>query len=442
MNHISDLIKKHIVIVDNGSGVLVQPMTEEYSYILTAKHNILVDYKNCESENKALGDIKIKTLSAATLQVREIHCHQTLDIAVICIDFYPEEIKVYPYQESLRMNDEVWLYGYPSTRRVAEDFGISNYKLNIQDYYESEKKISLRNEDMAPIEDVCGYSGGGLFKINEAQDQAFLIGIENAMENITEQHERLQGIPISAFSDLLEVNKLAPLKPLHLADFKHLHKNIFQLRDCVNPANFFEVQSFLYQIANKNFQTTNIKPYDILNKLKERLVVHQRNNSELEEKELWIAILELLVITKLVDSIEQWNEIYIRSLFKSYRFIYINSQKGWKSHLQDIVSTNTEGLDPDGKVLLIIGGNLPNDPVIPLSFIKKCIPDISKGLDAEAIDNVRHTISDDITIIHWLKLHEKCIADKELDYKDLNLIEHENDIRNMLKNDYTVYLKF
>ena len=127
------------------------------------------------------------------------------------------------------MNEDVWLYGYPRTRRVGEGYEIAIYKLIIHDPDTSEKKISFRNESMAPILDVIGYSGGGLFKINEAQDQAFLIGIENAMANITEQHEMLQGIPISAFSDLVEVNKLAPLKPLHLADFKHLHKNIFQL---------------------------------------------------------------------------------------------------------------------------------------------------------------------------------------------------------------------
>ena len=31
------------VIVEDGSGVLFQPMTESYSYILTAKHNLYND---------------------------------------------------------------------------------------------------------------------------------------------------------------------------------------------------------------------------------------------------------------------------------------------------------------------------------------------------------------------------------------------------------------
>ncbi|HRG62014.1 MAG TPA: hypothetical protein PLP75_03210, partial [Burkholderiales bacterium] len=32
--------------VDEGSGVLFQPMTEQYSYILTAKHNLYNDDNN------------------------------------------------------------------------------------------------------------------------------------------------------------------------------------------------------------------------------------------------------------------------------------------------------------------------------------------------------------------------------------------------------------
>ena len=92
MSNISDLIKNHTVIVDDGSGVLIQPMTDKYSYILTAKHNILVDYKNSESETKVLAEIKITRLKDESLlqeiEAIEIYKHHTLDIAVIRIDFF------------------------------------------------------------------------------------------------------------------------------------------------------------------------------------------------------------------------------------------------------------------------------------------------------------------------------------------------------------------
>ncbi|MPM69266.1 hypothetical protein SDC9_116210 [bioreactor metagenome] len=35
-----DAIKEYIVIVNEGSGCIFQPMDNSYSYVLTAKHNI------------------------------------------------------------------------------------------------------------------------------------------------------------------------------------------------------------------------------------------------------------------------------------------------------------------------------------------------------------------------------------------------------------------
>lgn len=48
-----DQCKQCSVMVDNGSGVFFQPMTEEYSYILTAKHNLYNDsvYGNYNNPN-------------------------------------------------------------------------------------------------------------------------------------------------------------------------------------------------------------------------------------------------------------------------------------------------------------------------------------------------------------------------------------------------------
>lgn len=43
MTNISDSIKQQCVIVDEGSGVLIQAMTDEYSYVITAAHNLVVN---------------------------------------------------------------------------------------------------------------------------------------------------------------------------------------------------------------------------------------------------------------------------------------------------------------------------------------------------------------------------------------------------------------
>lgn len=439
MSNISDLIKDHSVVVDEGSGVLIQPMTDEYSYILTAKHNILVDYEDSKSETKTLSGIEIKTLNGELLQAIEVYRHISLDIAVIRIGFFQAELKIYPYQSLLRMDDEVRLYGYPNTRRRSGNAEISIYKLTIHDT--SEQKVTFRNEDMASVDDVRGFSGGGLFYINEAQNQAFLAGIENAMENAEEENDRLKGISISAFSDLLRENNIAPLKPLHLADFNCLTNQIFLLKNCVNPTNLTSVKGLLTHLANEKLNSADIIPIKILEKFESKLLVYKSNKSELEEANLWIAILELLVLNSLIASSNQWTEEHLRGLFKLFRLVYIKSNDGWKHELDKIVFTSTEGVVAGGKMIVIIGGDLPRDPIISKDFIKQAVPDISIANVAEAIDNPFHSriISGDITIIHWLKLHQECIEDKEFYFKKLDLMTDKEDIIRVLNENYSIY---
>ena len=443
MSHVVfEVMNKHTVIIDHGSGVLVQPMTNEYSYILTAKHNVLNNYTNDQSGIKNLSQVEITTFSDDKLVALNIYVHSELDIAVIKIAFR-QGIEIYPYQKSPNADDSVMLYGYPeverSTSQPASD-QIQSYRLIIHEPLK--EKISFRNSDIAPYEDIKGFSGGGLFHVDQNLDKAFLVGIENAMDSTRALHERVKGVPIAEFFGLLAVNKLAPLKPIYLSNFKHLNKSIFNLNDCVNQDHICHVKNFLSQICESNTKETNITPCDMLNKFKQYLKVYHRCDSELEEEQLWIAILELLVLADLLDSPEEWNESYIRTLFQSFRFIFIHSNNGWKQHLQEILSTSTEGLNPDGKILLIIGGALPKDsPIIPKKIINQSLKDITKGVTQETIANVRLKISGDTSIIHWGKLHDECILDREFDYKDFNLVEHQENIRQMLSDDYRRYLK-
>ena len=78
----SEQCKKCSVLVDGGSGVLFQPMTEEYTYILTAKHNLydgLVE--------KSISDVKY--ILYGENEAKDIlgkYEHSTLDIAILKIE--------------------------------------------------------------------------------------------------------------------------------------------------------------------------------------------------------------------------------------------------------------------------------------------------------------------------------------------------------------------
>ena len=154
INNISDIIKAHSVVVENGSGVLIQPMTDKYSYILTAKHNLQVDPKNPKSKLKEYQDIKLITFKEIDnnpdLSVQAIHPHDVLDIAIIRIDFY-SGLSISPYQNDIMIDDELRLYGYPGNRRHREQSSsqwMNNYKLEVQD--PSRDKVTFRNASCAP----------------------------------------------------------------------------------------------------------------------------------------------------------------------------------------------------------------------------------------------------------------------------------------------------
>jgi len=442
MRNIGDLIKEHTVVVDGGSGVLIQPMTDEDSYILTAKHNILVNSEESESATKVLAGIKIKTINGDELQAKKIYRDQSLDIAVILIDRYTTELKVYPYQGQLNSEDDIWLYGYPGRLRLKSPLvndWIEKYDLKLHE--SSSSTVTFRNRESALYAEIKGFSGGGIFHVNEAKEQCFLAGIENKMSSHGEYVDRIVGIPIVAFDGLLKENDLAPLKPLHLVDFKYLSDKIFPLRNCVNPTNLTSVKELLTHLANKKLNSANITPIKILEKFESKLLVYKSNKSELEEANLWVAILELLVLNSLIDASNQWTEEHLKNLFETFRLVYIKSNYGWKGELDKIFFTSTEGVVSGGKMIVIIGGDLPSTPIISKEFIKKAVPDISNANSEEAIDNPFHSriISGDITIIHWLKLHQECIEDKEFDFKELNLMTDKEDIIRVLDENYSIY---
>lgn len=85
----SEKCRKCSVKVDEGSGVLFQPMTEQYSYILTAKHNLYDDDNNDQevysyTHPKDLSDIEIKHINNnVSIVILNKFEHSSLDIAIL-----------------------------------------------------------------------------------------------------------------------------------------------------------------------------------------------------------------------------------------------------------------------------------------------------------------------------------------------------------------------
>ena len=114
--------QKISIMINNGTGVLFQPMSNEFTYILTAKHN--VQFKNQDNiyVDKNIEDIVLKNNLGIVLnlEIKGMYHHQSLDISIIKINYY--EIEYFTNFLTNRESNKIDfnLYGYPNTRRTQD----------------------------------------------------------------------------------------------------------------------------------------------------------------------------------------------------------------------------------------------------------------------------------------------------------------------------------
>ena len=215
------------VKVENGTGVLVSPNTEEYSYILTAKHNLYHDYENKKcTESKSLDSIKLvaydESIKLSLLGKYELdECG--IDIAILKI----EKVNTCAFKIKLdepKNGQKYFLYGFPKHRRddkFSKEEQIRNFELKVVDKL-SNHEIIVENDKYYSQSDIDGCSGGGVFEnINE---ESFLAGIEFRMDRVGKKDDnntRLRFFSIKAFDKIVDKysNEL-----VYLDDTKNFNK--------------------------------------------------------------------------------------------------------------------------------------------------------------------------------------------------------------------------
>ena len=269
------------------------------------------------------------------------------------------------------------------------------------------------------------------------------------MENSSEANERLKGIPIAAFKNIIEQYSLAPLKPLHLSSFKHLQDTIFPQRYYEHLADFkwqdfSHVLDILKRLVEDGVDDITLSPEKILKENQQALKVKNQHLSTLESETLWSAILELIVMKSIVD-IDNLDDLGLASdvyyLFNDFRFVYIDTNKGWEAHYEEIITINTDTLNDDGKIILIIGGDRLADAIIDQDEIEEVIDNISNANPSEYIDNATRISEKKFPIIHWLSLHDKCIFQKRTSFSTWKSVRHATKNLDVLKTHYKPYLK-
>lgn len=438
---ITEKIKDITVVVNDGSGVLVQPMTKEYSYVLTAKHVIQVDKEDLGKGLLEFDSISIHKSNDEKLIVRRICPHPELDIAIIVVDY---DLSAGDLEfHSVERDMDLALYGYPNTAAHHRNLDtkrrewLETHALRVLEDNNQTIKCDIRDVE---YDDIKGFSGGGVFYISDKD--AFLAGIEYKLQSSGEYTNRIISIPAACFNAIISEYSLPPIRPVYYSDFKKLKESLFVHSNCLCLDDIRKATDLILFNSEKLLSETKITPFEIISKFNELFINLTPNSTSEENKHFWISFLEFLHIEGLMSPEVLWDDDFLKYLIKNYKFIFTTSNKGWKTNLPKLLSMNVDNLR-NGGILLFIekAEDYPEKPDTINQYIGNIPSSIANAIGVEDISNVTSIQNKSISIIHLPKLHLSCIYDNELKLSQIDKLKDLSKIRELIFNSYAAYLK-
>jgi hypothetical protein len=416
------------VIIDDGTGVLFQPMTREYTYILTVKHNLQYedDRQNWNDKNKDAIVIKNNFGTKINIEIINIYHHQSLDISIVKIKYLDITYLVNLSTNTLTDGIDFNLYGYPGTRRREElKSRLIKLKYNNQP---NEDLIVMKNSEHSSQGEIRGYSGGGVFY--EEDEELYLIGIQRKMDDESRQEESnnsLNIIPINKFFEIVETNsnELQGLYPPFVESFINFIDDAFLLNNMLSSKRI--VQGIL-----KNCILNKIKvcPSDFLER-NEINVLKSNIKDSANNKILWIMYLEFLVFCNLIKEFDEFNMSSVDEIKNEFKFIFGKS-KEWTSLIPLAMRSDLSSLTSGGTVFIACDGDC--EP-FRTHLVKDSLLNISQRpshRDEWRIDEGIKNPYDELVFKHIFDFQKKII---ENEGSFINLTEFDvNDIEGKIKD--------
>lgn len=406
--NIHEKILSRAVVVNHGSGVLIQPMSSELTYILTAKHNLPTD------------DATIRDCFWNEIPNGKIYRHkeESVDCALIVLP-KQDELSFTRYNgPSVPPRTTAAIVGFPTNRRNKLDV---DDRFKLQDGIISSSirgKSVFTSEVHLDIDSVEGFSGGGVYVISTDGLEAHLLGIQAAMDE-TAEPGRSKCFELSWFDEIVQENNLAPLAPSFLQCFSKLNQHSFDF-DVWEEKNVEELREELHKLASDLVDNGIPAPHTILEKHHRNLLVNGESDQILFDQDLWIAYIEFLIICAIIDNTRVIDNNYLIDIEKTRRFVYLSKTDNWLKHYRSILETGKKLIGNMGTIIVASRGT-SNDAIPPNSFWEAnnfaeniCQP---VGDQLGRIDSGFAGDSSALRIAHLGGLHSKCVVENETIYR-------------------------
>jgi len=432
-----DNIREYVVIVNNGSGCIVQPEDDAYSYVLTAKHN-LEDSKTkvfaldrlyrFVLENGNWRKIAVEKFSNNKTTYYFPHPDEDKDTAIIKIK------KVSGLDKIIRLDDleeertGYSLCGYPDIRKT--DSSTYRIDMNVTIFGTSEHEYREGHIPNALYKELVGQSGGPILKIKD--NYLLLAGIQNKMISEEEEMGRVAFSTLASFDEIIAAypKRLSALHPPYYQSFTFLKEQIMELDGSLDNIEY--TQCFLRNITN-TIAENPLTPKIIRNHFKERLLVKGEDNSSFYQQGMWAAWLEFLIVMKIIGQ-DPKTEEDLDELFNRYRVIYSSSKEDWSKIMMDIVCSDFVGLK-ENACLIVAHEKKPAKTIIKKGTI---IPNLARSVQRSQMnidEGISHPFKE-FTFIHIHAFQRDCILENEEEYSQFDSTYKDSEIYEKLKHDY------
>lgn len=244
----SEIMQSYCVKVNGGSGVLVNAMTQKYSYVLIAAHVISEEKGNIDVHDYQGNPLGVLAVIPQNLPSKDMikADPQLYDFAILKVD-YQERVA----QRCLPASDLIdratlTLVGFPETERNSPN----PIKEHTGNKASVANELVIMNLDGIPgAATISGMSGGGVYHVQD--ETPLLIGVEFQMDGTgQDQHYgRAQCHSLARFEGLLSEYSSAPMIPAYLECFSNMRDKIF-LFNVDDPSNVSDLKLELEKAAD------------------------------------------------------------------------------------------------------------------------------------------------------------------------------------------------
>lgn len=366
-----DNFRKHSVLIgENGSGCLFQPLDSDATYILTAKH-LFYDEKDegrgVESIQFADGtEIEIyrclqtqdgwdnqKTpFTFIEFETYFPHPHKDCDAAILKISPALEEYDRIYIDADLKLPELYELCGFPSNvtgiQRLYTPHKLENF-LGSNNFFDGARLSYTLSK-----KEIEGMSGGGILRLSD--DYISILGIQSKMGQQLFAAGEIGFVPMKYFKEIVTnekySSKLSPLHPPYLSSFSFLLDDIFKLDSAVYELDKQDKLTKILKSKANSIKESDITPLEIKEHLKDRLLLIDQSSNDLEQKAIWAIWFELLTILNIAKDNNLTKDDLPR-VFEKIRMFYSNKPSDfWVNHLHELHLVDYTGLQDDGLVVV------------------------------------------------------------------------------------------